>query len=75
MDARDASAFAGLPDIVAPHKLAKYLGVSNRTIWNWRNTNKLPEPLFMVNSRPRWSRAQIVEALLNTDKLSEQSDA
>jgi predicted site-specific integrase-resolvase len=73
MTATRADAFANLPDIVAPHKLAKYLGVSNRTICNWRQSGKLPEPLFWVNNRARWSRAQIIEALLQ--KQEESCDA
>lgn len=40
-------------------QLAKTLGVTVRTISNWRRSGKIPEPLIPDRNRPFWSIRQI----------------
>ncbi len=51
--------------IVRPKQLAKELGVSTVTLWNWRRTGYLPEPIQLGPRFVGWNKDVINEWLVN----------
>ncbi len=50
-------------DRLSISQAAEYLGVSNKTISNYRKNRKIPEPEYNLSGKPRWTVAQLKEAL------------
>ena len=49
-------------DKLSISQAAKYLGVSTKTIGNYRTARKIPEPEYNLSGKPRWRVAQLKEA-------------
>jgi DNA-binding transcriptional regulator YiaG len=50
-------------DQLSISQAAKYLGVSTKTVANYRQQHKIPEPEYNLSGKPRWRVAQLKEAL------------
>jgi|JI9StandDraft_2_1071091.scaffolds.fasta_scaffold1319480_1 hypothetical protein len=42
-------------------QVAEYLGVSTKTINNYRKSRKIPEPTYNLSGKPRWTVLQLRE--------------
>ena len=49
-------------DRLSMSQAAKYLGVSTKTVANYRKEHKIPEPEYNLSGKPRWRVAQLKEA-------------
>lgn len=49
-------------DRLSISQVAEYLGVSRKTISNYRRDRKIPEPEYNLSGKPRWRVAQLKEA-------------
>jgi len=49
-------------DQLSMSQTAKYLGVSTKTVANYRQQHKIPEPEYNLSGKPRWRVAQLKEA-------------
>ena len=49
-------------DRLSISQVAEYLGVSNKTVSNYRRDRKIPEPEYNLSGKPRWTVAQLQEA-------------
>ena len=49
-------------DKLSISQAAKYLGVSTKTVANYRKEHKIPEPEYNLSGKPRWRVAQLKEA-------------
>ena len=49
-------------DRLSISQAAEYLGVSIKTISNYRRDRKIPEPEYNLSGKPRWTVAQLKEA-------------
>lgn len=41
--------------------IAKYLGVSQRTVWQYKSNKKLPRPFGFFENKPLWAKRHIKE--------------
>jgi hypothetical protein len=44
-------------------QVAAYLGVSRKTVDNYRQARLIPEPEYNLSGKPRWTVAQLKEAV------------
>ena len=49
-------------DRLSISQAAIYLGVSTKTVGNYRKQHKIPEPEYNLSGKPRWRVAQLKEA-------------
>jgi len=49
-------------DQLSISQAAEYLGVSTKTVGNYRQQHKIPEPEYNLSGKPRWRVAQLKEA-------------
>lgn len=49
-------------DQLSMSQAAKYLGVCTKTVANYREKHKIPEPEYNLSGKPRWRVAQLKEA-------------
>ena len=59
-------------DRLSISQVAKYLGVSTKTISNYRKEHKIPEPEYNLSGKPRWTVAKLhsaVNALKSKQRL------
>lgn len=58
-------------DRLSISQVAKYLGVSTKTVSNYRKEHKIPEPEYNLSGKPRWTVAKLQSAL-NTLKSKQR---
>jgi len=46
-------------DRLSISQVAKYLGVSTKTVSNYRREQKIPEPEYNLSGKPRWTVAKL----------------
>jgi hypothetical protein len=46
-------------DRLSISQVAKYLGVSTKTVSNYRKEHKIPEPEYNLSGKPRWTVAKL----------------
>lgn len=46
-------------DRLSISQAAKYLGVSTKTVSNYRKEHKIPEPEYNLSGKPRWTVAKL----------------
>jgi transcriptional antiterminator len=46
-------------DKLSISQVAKYLGVSTKTVSNYRKEHKIPEPEYNLSGKPRWTVYQL----------------
>ena len=46
-------------DRLSISQVAKYLGVSTKTVNNYRKEHKIPEPEYNLSGKPRWTVYQL----------------
>lgn len=61
--AAQRAASARVADEVPVDELADWLGVSVRTVWEWRRLGVLPEPMGKRGRRAVWSRQMVAQAI------------
>ena len=50
-------------DRLSISQVAECLGVSTKTVANYRKLHKIPEPEYNLSGKPRWRFAQLNEAI------------
>jgi DNA-binding transcriptional regulator YiaG len=50
-------------DRLSISQVAKYLGVSTKTVNNYRKEHKIPEPEYNLSGKPRWTVAKLQSAV------------
>ena len=50
-------------DRLSISQVAKYLGVSTKTVSNYRKEHKIPEPEYNLSGKPRWTVAKLQSAV------------
>ena len=53
------------PEVIDADELAKRMGVSKKTVWNWRNANKIP---VLQTTPVRFNFPDVIEALKSKKK-------
>lgn len=48
-------------DLISIDELANELGVCIRTIYNWRESGRMPEPTHLIARKLMWDRGAILE--------------
>ena len=54
-------------DRLSISQVAKYLGVSSKTVSNYRKEHKIPEPEYNLSGKPRWAVSQL-QSTINVRK-------
>jgi predicted DNA-binding transcriptional regulator AlpA len=52
---------AVLAQLVSYEEIAQLLGVQKATVWRWKSTDALPEPVGQISGQWLWTREAIVE--------------
>ena len=49
-----------LTQLVSYEEIAAMLGVQKATVWRWRSTDVLPEPIGQISGQWLWTREAII---------------
>ncbi|MBD66007.1 MAG: hypothetical protein CME62_12425 [Halobacteriovoraceae bacterium] len=62
--------FDNLPEIMRPHKVADLLGLSVKTIYDWKyrgKTRNIPSDLFLKLNRSLYIRTEVLKRLVTSN--------
>lgn len=57
-----------LQQLVSYEEIAAMLGVQKATVWRWKSTDVLPEPVGQISGQWLWTREAIIEWAISTGR-------
>lgn len=57
-----------LQQLVSYEEIAAMLGVQKATVWRWKSTDTLPEPVGQISGQWLWTREAIIEWAISTGR-------
>lgn len=57
-----------LLQLVSYEEIAALLGVQKATVWRWKSTDVLPEPVGKISGQWLWTREAIIEWAISTGR-------
>jgi predicted DNA-binding transcriptional regulator AlpA len=55
-----------LQQLVSYEEIAAMLGVQKATVWRWKSTDVLPDPVGQISGQWLWTREAIIEWAIST---------
>lgn len=57
-----------LQQLVSYEEIAAMLGVQKATVWRWKSTDVLPDPVGQISGQWLWTREAIIEWAISTGR-------
>lgn len=57
-----------LQQLVSYEEIAAMLGVQKATVWRWKSTDMLPDPVGQISGQWLWTREAIIEWAISTGR-------